>query len=45
VGMGKWNTSLSPLASYFMPNKWFDELELFNLETVSVGNVPSMKVM
>ena len=45
VSMSKWNTSLSPLASYSMPNKWFDELKLFNLERVSVGNVPSMKMM
>ena len=42
VSMSKWNTSLSPLASYAMPNKWFDELELFNLETVQVGKVSSV---
>lgn len=43
VSMSKWNTSLSPLASYAMSNKWFDELELFNLEMVSVGKVSPVR--
>jgi len=43
VSMSKWNTSLSPLASHAMPNKWFDELELFNLDTVSVGKVSPVR--
>ena len=39
INMRVWNSSKSPLASYAMPNQWFTELGLFNLETVSVGKV------
>lgn len=39
ISMTKWNSSRSPLASLAMPNKWFDELGLFNLEKVVVGAV------
>ncbi|MGR6834565.1 group II intron maturase-specific domain-containing protein [Aliivibrio wodanis] len=39
INMRVWNSSKSPLASYAMPNQWFTELGLFNLETVMVGKV------
>ncbi|WP_366899467.1 group II intron maturase-specific domain-containing protein [uncultured Aliivibrio sp.] len=39
INMRSWNSSKSPLASYAMPNQWFTELGLFNLETVIVGKV------
>lgn len=39
VAMSKWNTSVSPLACRAMPNSWFDELGLFNLESVRTGVV------
>ncbi len=39
VSMSKWSTSKSPLASYAMPNKWFDDIGLFNIEAVTVGSV------
>ena len=37
IKMTSWRNSASPLASYAMPNKWFDELNLVNLERVKVG--------
>ena len=37
VSMSKWRTSLSPLANYAMPNKWFDDQGLFSLEQVRTG--------
>ena len=43
VSMSQWNTSLSPLASYAMPNQWFDELGLFNLDKVTVGKVSPVR--
>jgi hypothetical protein len=43
VSMSKWNTSASPLSHYAMPNAWFDEINLFNLEAVSVGRVSQSK--
>lgn len=39
VSMSKWSTSKSPLASYAMPNKWFDEIGLFDIGVVAVGKV------
>lgn len=37
INMASWRNAASPLASFAMPNKWFDELELVNLEKVKVG--------
>jgi len=37
IKMTSRHNSASPLASYAMPNKWFDELKLVNLEQVKVG--------
>lgn len=39
ISMTSWRNAASPLASYAMPNKWFDELGLFNLEEVKTGYV------
>ena len=39
VAMSKWNTSLSPLASYAMPNSWFDELGAFDAGSVNTGGI------
>jgi len=45
VAMSKWNTSASPLASYAMPNSWFDEQGLFDLGSVKTGVVsPAMAI-
>ena len=41
--MRRWSSSRSPLASWAMPNKWFDEQGLFNLEKVKTGYVFSTK--
>ena len=38
VAMSTWNTSLSPLASYAMPNSWFDELGAFDAGSVNTGH-------
>ena len=37
-----WRNAASPLASRAMPNKWFDELGLVNLEEVRTGHVFSV---
>ncbi len=42
--MNSWKNAASPLASYAMPNKWFNELGLFNLETVKTGFVFSAEL-
>ena len=34
IRMSSWRNAASPLAHYALPNKWFDEIGLFNLETV-----------
>lgn len=39
ISMASWRNAVSPLASYAMPNKWFDELGLVNLEEVKTGYV------
>ncbi|BBO27280.1 group II intron reverse transcriptase/maturase [Alteromonas sp. I4] len=41
MNMTSWRNAKSPLASYAMPNNWFNELGLVNLEDVRTGNVPS----
>ena len=42
MNMTSWRSARSPLASYAMPNSWFNELGLVNLEDVRTGNVPSI---
>ncbi len=39
IKMTRWRNAASPLASYAMPNKWFEELGLVNLEEVKTGYV------
>lgn len=45
VAMSKWNTSVSPLASQSMPNRWFEELGLFDLASVKTGVVSPNRAM
>lgn len=42
ISMTSWRNAASPLASYAMPNQWFDELGLVNLEYVRTGHVFSI---
>lgn len=44
INMTSWRNAASPLASYAMPNKWFDELGLVNLEHVRTGYVFSAEL-
>ena len=37
IKMRSWRNAASPLAHYAMPNSWFKELKLFNLEEVKTG--------
>ncbi|MBZ4687579.1 MAG: RNA-directed polymerase (Reverse transcriptase) [Clostridiales bacterium] len=37
ISMTRWHNSASPLISIALPNKWFDEIELINLEEYNVG--------
>ncbi|ADG81132.1 RNA-directed DNA polymerase (Reverse transcriptase) [Thermincola potens JR] len=37
ISMTAWKNSASPLISMALPNKWFDELGLINLEKYNVG--------
>ncbi|MEW5705678.1 MAG: group II intron reverse transcriptase/maturase [Actinomycetota bacterium] len=37
ISMATWRNSASPLISMALPNKWFDELGLINLEKYNVG--------
>ena len=39
INMTSWCSARSPLASYAMPNSWFEELGLMNLENVETGYV------
>jgi RNA-directed DNA polymerase len=39
ISMTSWRNAASPLASQSMPNKWFEELGLVNLEEVKTGYV------
>lgn len=42
IKMASWRSSASPLASYAMPNAWFDEQGLFNLTTIKTGQLASL---
>lgn len=37
IKMNSWRSSASPLSSYSMPNKWFEELGLYSIEEVHTG--------
>lgn len=37
ISMRRWRNSASPLISMALPNKWFDEIGLINLERYQVG--------
>jgi len=37
IKMGSWRNSASPLANYALPNKYFEEIGLFNIEYVKAG--------
>jgi len=37
IKMNSWRNSCSPLAHLAMPNSWFEDIGLFNLETVKTG--------
>ena len=39
ISMTNWNSARSPLASFAMPNQWFNDLGLVNLEHVRTGYV------
>jgi group II intron reverse transcriptase/maturase len=39
ISMTSWRNAQSPLASFAMPNQWFNELGLVNLEHVKTGYV------
>lgn len=42
MSMSRWRNTASPLANYAMPNKWFKELELYDLEEAETGRVFSV---
>lgn len=42
IKMASWRSSASPLASYAIPNAWFDEQGLFNLTTIKTGQLASL---
>ncbi|MDD2234856.1 MAG: group II intron maturase-specific domain-containing protein [Desulfitobacteriaceae bacterium] len=37
ISVTRWRNSASPLISMALPNKWFDELGLINLQRYNVG--------
>ena len=37
IKMNSWRNSASPLASFSMPNKWFEELGLYSMDKVKTG--------
>lgn len=37
IRMNSWRNAASPLASFSMPNKWFEELGLYTIERVKTG--------
>ncbi|MDB0034777.1 group II intron reverse transcriptase/maturase [bacterium] len=37
IKMNSWRNSASPLASFAMPNAWFDELGLYSMENIKTG--------
>jgi len=40
ISMTRWRNSASPLLSLALPNNWFDEIGLVNLETYRTGTLP-----
>lgn len=40
ISMKRWRNSASPLLSLALPNSWFDEIGLVNLETYKTGILP-----
>ena len=41
IKMNSWRNSASPLANYAMPNSWFDEIGLYQLDEVETGVLAS----
>ena len=39
ISMSRWRNSNSPLVCMALPNKWFDELKLFDMSKVQVGTL------
>ena len=39
IKMNSWRNAASPLANYSMPNKWFEELGLYDLSKVKIGEL------
>ena len=39
IKMNSWRNAASPLANYSMPNKWFEELGLYDLSIVKTGEL------
>lgn len=37
IKMNSWRNAASPLSSYAMPNKWFDEIGLYPIENIATG--------
>lgn len=37
IRMNSWRSTKSPLSNYSMPNKWFEEIGLYSIETVNTG--------
>lgn len=37
IKMNSWRNSASPLANYAMPNQWFDEMNLFLMNSINTG--------
>ena len=40
MSMTRWRSSASPLINLALPNSWFDEIRLINLETYKTGILP-----
>jgi len=40
ISMTRWRNSASPLLSLALPNSWFDDIGLINLETYKTGILP-----
>lgn len=39
ISMSRWRNSASPLISMALPNKWFDEMKLFDISKLQVGTL------
>ncbi|TDT46035.1 group II intron maturase-specific domain-containing protein [Fonticella tunisiensis] len=39
ISMSRWRNSASPLINMALPNKWFDEIKLFDISKVQVGTL------